>query len=123
MSDRVRQAGDPSLPIRDMERFCGRILDCTAGLDQATFVSTGVVYESSMWNLSLIGEAASNVPRTVREAHPEIPWSLITGARNQFLHRYWRIDNDIVWDIVQTHVPYLLDALRNVLRTIDEEHA
>ena len=123
MSDSVGQAGDPSLPIRDMERFCGRILDCTAGLDQATFVSTRVVYESSMWNLSLIGEAASNVPRTVREAHPEIPWGLITGARNQFLHRYWRIDNDIVWDIVQTHVPYLLDALRNVLRTIDEEHA
>ena len=123
MFDSVGQAGDPSLPIRDMERFCGRILDCTAGLDQATFVSTRVVYESSMWNLSLIGEAASNVPRTVREAHPEIPWSLITGARNQFLHRYWRIDNDIVWDIVQTHVPNLLNALRNVLRTIDEEHA
>ena len=99
------------------------MLDCSVGLDQAAFVQASDLYESSMWNLALIGEAASNVPRVFREEHPQIPWGLIVGARNRFVHRYWRIDNDIVWDIVKIHVPNLLDALRNLLKQIDEGEA
>ena len=104
-----------------MERFCRRVLVCSAGLDQATFVRARDLYESSMWNLVLIGEAASNVPSAFKADHPQIPWRLITGARNVFLHQFWRIDNDIVWNIVTIHVPRLLDELREILGTIDQE--
>ncbi len=74
-----------------------------------------------MWNLVLIGEAASNVPSAFKSGHPQIPWRLITGARNVFVHQFWRIDNDVVWNIVTVHVPWLLDELREILGTIDQE--
>ncbi len=109
--------------LRDMERSCHRILDCSAGMDQDSFVRTGDLYDSAMWNLVLIGEAASNVPTTFTEGHPQIPWSLIVGARNRFIHGYWRIDNDIVWNIVTIHVPRLLDELGKILQMIDRERS
>ena len=74
-----------------------------------------------MWNLVLIGEAASNVPAAFKSGHPQIPWRLITGARNVFVPQFWRIDNDVVWNIVTVHVPRLLDELREILGTIDQE--
>ena len=106
-----------------MERSCHRILDCSAGLDQDTFVRAGDLYDAAMWHLVLIGEAASNLPSAFKTDHPQIPWRLITGARNVFVHQFWRIDNDIVWDIVITHVPKLLGDLHEILGTTDKESA
>ena len=111
---------DTTQTLRDMEQFCHRVLMCSAGLDQAAFVRARDLYESSMWNLVLIGEAASNVPSAFKVGHPQIPWQLMTGARNVFIHQFWKIDNDVVWDIVTVHVPRLMDALREMLKRLDD---
>ena len=107
--------------LRYMEQSCHRIINCSAGMDQDTFVMARDLYESSMWNLVLVGEAASNVPSAFKANHPQIPWRLITGARNVFVHQFWRIDNDIVWDIVKTHVPKLLTNLGELIDRLGEK--
>ena len=104
-----------------MLAFSRRAQSCTWGLDQSSFIAARDLYESCLLNLALIGEAASNVPSTFRQAHPEIPWRLIIDARNRLMHRYWGINNDIVWDIIQTHVPKLIEELRNLLDAIEGE--
>ena len=90
-------------------------------MDQEAFVIVRDLYEATMWNLVLIGEAASKVPPEFKARHPEIPWRLITGARNVFVHQFWRIDNDIVWNIVKIHVPKLVGDLRKILGTTSRE--
>jgi uncharacterized protein with HEPN domain len=30
------------------------------------------------------------------DAHPDVPWRLITGMRNRIAHDYWTIDDEIV---------------------------
>lgn len=97
-------------------RFCESILAHTAGLTRPTVVPTATVYDAILWNIALIGEAATNVPDVVRDAYPEVPWSVIVAARNQIIHRYWRIDSDTVWSIVDDDVPALLQQLRRILR-------
>ena len=42
----------------------------TRGLDQARFVSDGLVYDATLRNLELIGEAATHVAGELRAAHP-----------------------------------------------------
>ena len=59
--------------------------------------------------------AATHVPGHVREAHPEIEWRSIVGARNRLAHAYLGIDDDVVWDIIQSDVPNLLPRLRRLL--------
>lgn len=60
--------------IDDMIAFAGKVLAYTAGLDQAAFVANALVYDATLRNLELIGEAATHVPDAVRQAHPQVPW-------------------------------------------------
>ena len=103
------------LYIQDMIDFCERVLSYTQGLDQDTFVADRRTYDATLRNIELIGESATHVPDNVREAHPEIAWRDIIGARNRVAHGYLGIDDDVVWDIIQSDVPNLLPKLRNLL--------
>ena len=67
-----------------------------------------------MRNLEIIGEAAKQIPSEVREQYPTIPWRRISGFRDVAIHHYFGIDYDVVWDIVDSEVPVLLQLLREV---------
>ena len=114
MSDDGREGRGWRLYISDMVE-CGEVvLSYTAGMDQAAFVSDRRTYDATLHNLQLIGEAATHVPVAVRDAHSEIHWREIIGTRNRIVHAYLGIDNDVVWDIIQTDIPMLLAQLRNL---------
>ena len=106
--------------VQDMVNFCNRVLDHTAGLDRQLVVSTQIVYDATLRNLTLIGQAATQVPDNVRGAHPEIPWRKIVGARNHMMHRYFVIDDELVWEMVTVDVPALLPQLRSLLESSGE---
>lgn len=106
------------LYVGDMIEFAARILDYTAGLDQEIFTSEGRTYDATLRNLELIGEAASHVPNEVREASPEIKWRQVVAVRNRLAHGYLGLDEDVIWDIIQTDLP---DLLVQAKRLLEEE--
>lgn len=95
----------------DMERAGRKVLTFTRGMTKSDFVSDALVYDATLRNLELIGEAARNVPAEVREAHLEIPWRLVIATRNQLIHGYLGLDDDILWSIICDDVPLLLNEL------------
>ena len=115
LSDQAERTRGWELPLRDMIGFCDRIMDHSAGLDHDAFSATAVVYDAALWNIVLIGEAASNVQVAVKNDAPEVPWRLMVSARNEIIHRYWRIDDEHVWNIVAEDVPQLQRQLREIL--------
>lgn len=111
MSDGVREW---RFHVDDMIAFAEKVLAYSAGLDQPAFVANTLVYDATLRNLELIGEAATRVPDDVRHAHPQVPWRMIVATRNRLIHAYLGIDNDTLWSIVVTDVPALLPTLRAV---------
>ena len=77
-------------------------------------MASGLVYDATLRNLELIGEAATHVPDDVRSAYPQVPWRLVVATRNRLIHGYLGIDNDTLWSIVVSDVPALLPTLRTV---------
>ncbi|MGA1286752.1 MAG: DUF86 domain-containing protein [Rubrivivax sp.] len=100
--------------IDDMIAFAERVQTYTAGLDQESFVADTLVYDATLRNLELIGEAATRIPQHLRQAYPQIPWRMIIATRNRLIHAYLGIDNDILWSIVDTEIAALLTLLRTV---------
>ena len=100
--------------VRDMVGFCEKVLAFTQGLEQAQFVVDAMRFDATLRNLELIGEAASHIPQDVRNAHPTVPWRMLIATRNQLIHGYLGLDNDILWSIVQTDVPVLLHQLKSL---------
>ncbi|WP_123658342.1 HepT-like ribonuclease domain-containing protein [Salinisphaera japonica] len=94
--------------------FAERAGTYTTGLSQETFIANNLVYDATLRNLELIGEAATHVPADVRTQYPDVPWRLIIATRNQLIHGYLGIDNDTIWSIVQTDLPQLIEALKQI---------
>lgn len=98
--------------VSDMIGFCEKVLSFTQGVQQEQLVADAMRFDATVRNLELIGEAATHVPQDVRNAHPVIPWRMLIATRNQLIHGYLGLDNDILWSIVQTDVPSLLLQLK-----------
>ena len=98
--------------LDDMIEFSEKVLVYTNGLDQTGFLANGLIYDATLRNLELIGEAASHIPQEVRITRPEIPWRMIIATRNRLIHGYLGVDEDTLWSIVINDIPGLLPLLQ-----------
>jgi uncharacterized protein with HEPN domain len=65
--------------------------------------------------LEIIGEAARKIEPEFRRQNPEIPWREMGDLRNTLIHDYEGTDPEVVWGIVENHIPKLLAAVVNLL--------
>lgn len=72
-------------------------------------------------NLEVLGEAARYVPNEVRDRLPEVGWRQIVAFRNVVIHECFAVDLDIVWTVVERHLPRLREVLRGILAEPDRE--
>jgi uncharacterized protein with HEPN domain len=100
--------------VTDMIACCQRIRQYTRGLDAQAVFTDPMRYDAVLRNVQLIGEAARHLPDQVRQRLPEVPWREIIGTRNIVTHDYFGIDQNIIWDIVTSEVPALLEALERL---------
>ena len=60
--------------------------------------------------ITIIGEAARNVPEEIRKRFPTIPWADMVGMRNFVTHAYFRVDRETVWKTITVVIPDLLPS-------------
>jgi uncharacterized protein with HEPN domain len=51
-------------------------------------------------------------------SEPTVPWESIVGMRNRLVHTYWRIDDDIVYDVATLELPALGVALERIIQRL-----
>ncbi|MFB6262229.1 MAG: DUF86 domain-containing protein [Bradymonadaceae bacterium] len=83
-------------------------------LDRSEFVSDPTLKRAFSRSIEKIGEAVKQIPGDVRRANPEVPWKQIAGMRDILIHEYFRVDYEVVWNVVKEDIPELDDALDNV---------
>ncbi len=64
--------------------------------------------------ISIIGEAAKNIPKEIKSKHPEIVWSDIVGMRNKIIHEYFGIDEDVLWKTIKEDIPALKKEIKKL---------
>ena len=107
--------------IENMIEFCEKVLEFTAGMEEADFFSNSVVNDAALHNIALIGEAARHIPEDIRTEYAEIPWVSMISTRNRIIHDYLGIDDERVWEIVRTDIPALLPQLRELLEGVGRD--
>ena len=98
--------------LDDMIEFAGLVLEYTDEYTQEQFVQDRRTYDATLRNMELIGEAATHIPDEVRDQAENIPWRQLIATRNRIIHAYLGLDNDILWSIIQTDIPQLLQELQ-----------
>lgn len=72
-----------------------------------------MAYDAILRNLAVIGEAVRALPAETREAMAEVPWASIAGLRNIVVHEYFRVNPELILDIVDQQLAPLADRLRD----------
>ena len=107
---------------RDWREWIQDILDAiieietfTEGMDFQSFRQDQKSVRAVEMNFIIIGEAAASIPEEIAEGHPEVPWHLMRGMRNRLVHAYFAVDEQIMWDTLQTDIPVLAATLKTML--------
>lgn len=106
---------DPLIYIRHMDSCLERIIQYTAGLDEAAFLRDTLVQDAVLRNFEILGEAAKNVDDAFRQQYPEIEWRKISGMRDKLIHDYIGVDLWAVWGVVEKVLPRLKADIRGIL--------
>lgn len=100
---------------------CQAVQRFTGDVDFAFYDHDLLLRSAVERQLEIVGEALAQARRddaTVVERIPSLP--RVVGLRNRIIHSYDSVDNEIMWDVVQVHVPLLVKQLQSALDDVYE---
>ncbi|MBI4162651.1 MAG: DUF86 domain-containing protein [Candidatus Aenigmarchaeota archaeon] len=68
----------------------------------------------------IIGEAAKNVPKLVKDKQTDISWKAMIGMRDRLIHAYFGIDFKLVWLAIKKDIPEIKPKLQKILNELEE---
>ncbi len=69
------------------------------------------IRDAVFWRLETLAEATGRLSDAVKDRHPEIRWRAVYGFRNIAAHGYLDLRLDLVWEIIERHLPVLKAAV------------
>jgi uncharacterized protein with HEPN domain len=105
--------------IRDDAAF---VREVTARESLESYVANRLLRQAVERNFEIIGEAI----RRLRDHTPEVARQLtdhtrIIGFRNLLIHGYDLVDDGLVWDTIQHHLPTLLSEVATEMQRLQQE--
>ncbi len=103
--------------LKDILRRVEVIKENTKDLNYEEFKNSEWDVSAVVRNLEVIGEAVANLPDDFKKEHPEVEWRDIKGFRNIAIHQYWKVDKEIVWEIIQEELDPLQKKIKKILES------
>ena len=87
----------------------------TQNVDLDGFINNSMMFNATLRQLEIIGEASNRLTEDLLINNPEIPWARIIGLRNLVIHEYFGIDDLTIWNIIKLNLPDLKIKIQNLL--------
>lgn len=105
---------DDNIFLLQTFEFIDKIESYTEG-GYEEFINSPMIQDAVIRNFEIIGEAAKQIPNTMKAKYPAISWREIAGFRDILIHRYMGIDVDEVWNVVRSDLPILKTEILEIL--------
>ena len=112
-------------PIRDRERLlhiisaADFVIENTREVEFEKFISDRMLYGAVIYHTMVIGEACYKLSRKFTETYTDTPWNDISGMRHHIVHGYYKVDNNVIWNIIRNDIPQLRQRVQQYLDEID----
>ena len=105
---------DDRVYIQDIIDSIEIITDYVSGKTETDFEESLMLQDAVYRRFEIIGEAATKVSDTFKEAHPEIEWRLMKLMRNKLIHEYFGISATAVFATIREDLPPLLAKMKMI---------
>ena len=102
---------DHNLFLEDMLDAIEAISRYTNSLDIKSFIDDRKTVDAVIRNLEILGEPANQVPESFKNKNVNIDWRGMIGLHNSLIHGYFGVDENILWQIIQSDLPDLKSQL------------
>ena len=82
------------------------------------FVKNSMMFNASLRQLEIIGEASNRLSENLLNNNSSIPWARIIGLRNLVIHEYFGIDDLTIWDVIKINLPELKEKILVLLEDL-----
>jgi uncharacterized protein with HEPN domain len=103
------------LLLGEMIHAAERAHQLTSGLTLEDLQADQLRSESLLWNFTVPGEAAAQLPGDVKDRFPNVPQQQPARPRNRIVRGYWSIDLEILHTTATSQLPAFASDLREVL--------
>lgn len=93
------------------------------GMSYQQFMDDKKTFNAVVRAIEVIGEAAKNVPPTIRARYPAIPWKEMAGMRDKVTHFYFGVDREAIWIAVKERIPSLKPTIEQILKDLNSAEA
>lgn len=102
--------------LEDMILAMSRIHEYMEGISFTDFKHDYKTVDAVIRNFEVIGEAAKNLPESLKSKYSEIPWAEMYLLRNKVSHEYFGIDYEIIWDVASNYLPENIKQIERILK-------
>ena len=99
----------------DMLEAAREVQQFVAGRRMQEYLGDNLLQAAVERKIEIIGEAASRVSESFRQACTEIPWRLIIAQRHVLAHQYGKIQHDRIWRVATMHISDLITQLTSLI--------
>lgn len=112
---------DPRAFLNDVIEAGNAILLAVDGISLGDYEQSRLIRSSVEREFTIIGEALAQLSQRDRELFTQIDEApQIIAFRNKLAHEYIKINNQLVWGVIETNLPVLIEHCSQLLSQLDE---
>ena len=97
--------------IEDMLEAIDEVRRATAGRSFDDFQQDWMMRKAAERGVEIISEASRHLPDELKSRHPYARWRDVAGIGNVLRHDYHRVEDRILWTLIEQELPRLRDHL------------
>ncbi|MCX6352125.1 MAG: DUF86 domain-containing protein [Bacteroidetes bacterium] len=100
--------------VQHILKAIGEIEKYTDGVSPEDFSSNSMMFNATLRQLEVIGEASNKLSQSILLTYDNVPWARIIGLRNLISHEYFGVDDITIWNIVKINIPNFKKTLKDI---------
>jgi uncharacterized protein with HEPN domain len=82
------------------------------------FMDNSMMRFACIKQMEIIGEASNHISEEIKLKFNSVEWGQIIGMRNFFVHEYFGVDSNLVWEIIKNDIPELKIKVQEILENL-----